>query len=224
MKLESTSRRLPIYLVVDTSASMAGPAIEAVNNGLQEFAAMLRNDPHAIEAAHVSVITFSSKAQQLVPLTETMAFQAPKLAANGGTALGAALAMLGSAFDTELHEKSSEHPGDWKPLVFILTDGEPNDEWREPARRLRERDRLKTANIIAIGCGPDVNTAILTEVVGDKRNVVLMPEMTPEYLRNCMKWISQSVKLASKSASQGVATMESSFETPPEPRGLRFQQ
>src|SRR5579872_5263886 len=69
LNLQSTSRRLPIYLLVDTSHSMTGPPIEAVNNGLQEFAAVLRSDNHAVESAYISVITFHDTAQQIVPLT-----------------------------------------------------------------------------------------------------------------------------------------------------------
>lgn len=63
-------RKLPIYLLLDTSGSMHGEPIEAVKNGVEMLVSTLRNDPYALETAYLSVITFNTNAQQLVPLTE----------------------------------------------------------------------------------------------------------------------------------------------------------
>ena len=60
-------RRLPVYLLVDTSGSMHGEAIEAVRNGLQVLVSALRQDPYALDTAYLSVITFNSSAQQIIP-------------------------------------------------------------------------------------------------------------------------------------------------------------
>ena len=46
-------RRLPVYLLVDTSGSMHGEAIEAVRNGLQVLVSALRQDPYALETAYL---------------------------------------------------------------------------------------------------------------------------------------------------------------------------
>jgi len=87
-------RRLPVYLLIDTSGSMTGEPIEAVKVGLQTMVSALRADPYALETAFLSVITFSDKAVQTVPLTELVQFQAPDLTASGTTALGGALSQL----------------------------------------------------------------------------------------------------------------------------------
>ena len=60
-------RRLPVYLVLDTSGSMHGEPIEAVKNGVQVMISSLRQNPQAIESAYISVITFDSVAQQIIP-------------------------------------------------------------------------------------------------------------------------------------------------------------
>ena len=70
-------RKLPIYLLLDTSGSMHGEPIEAVKNGVDMLVSTLLSDPYALETAYLSVITFDSAAQQLVPLTELPKFQAP---------------------------------------------------------------------------------------------------------------------------------------------------
>ena len=68
-------RKLPIYLLLDTSGSMHGEPIEAVKNGVEMLVSTLRNDPYALETAYLSVITFNTNAQQLVPLTELEQFR-----------------------------------------------------------------------------------------------------------------------------------------------------
>ena len=70
-------RRLPVYLLLDTSGSMYGEPIEAVKNGVQTLISTLRGDPYALETAYISIITFNSVAQQVTPLTELSAFQQP---------------------------------------------------------------------------------------------------------------------------------------------------
>ena len=68
-------RRLPVYLLLDTSGSMFGEPIEAVKNGVQVLVSTLRQDPYALETAYLSIITFDSTAKQVSPLTELSAFQ-----------------------------------------------------------------------------------------------------------------------------------------------------
>ena len=87
-------RRLPVYLLLDTSGSMTGEPIEAVKNGVQTLLSTLRQDPYALETAFVSVITFDSSARQAVPLTDLLNFKLPELTASGTTALGEALSWL----------------------------------------------------------------------------------------------------------------------------------
>ena len=121
-------RRLPVYLLLDTSGSMYGEPIEAVKNGVQVLVSTLRQDPYALETAYLSIITFDSSAKQVTPLTELAAFQQPTIEANGCTALGEALGLLAQKVDTEVTKTTAEVKGDWKPLVFIMTDGVPTDD------------------------------------------------------------------------------------------------
>ena len=45
-------RRLPVYVLIDTSGSMYGEPIEAVKNGLSIMLSTLNSDPYALETAY----------------------------------------------------------------------------------------------------------------------------------------------------------------------------
>ena len=120
-------RRLPVYLLIDVSGSMDGEPIQAVNNGIQQLVADLRTDPRALETAWLSVITFSDDARQVVPLTDLESFQVPELVADGMTALGPALSLLCECREREVNRGTNAHKGDYRPLVFCMTDGQQNE-------------------------------------------------------------------------------------------------
>lgn len=130
-------RRLPVYLLLDTSGSMYGEPIEAVKNGVEMLLSTLRQDPYALETAYISIITFNSTAQQIVPLTDLINFNVPDLVASGTTALGEALTLVSDRIENEVQKTTAETKGDWRPLVFVMTDGAPTDDWKKALRNLK---------------------------------------------------------------------------------------
>ncbi len=205
------SRRLPVYLLLDVSGSMAGDPIEAVRHGVKALISELRSDPQALETAYLSVITFNSAARQVCPLTELMLFREPTLTAGGPTALGAALRLLTDCIRNEVRKSTETQKGDWKPLVFILTDGVPTDEWREAAAMLKS---TKPANIIACAAGSCADTSVLKEITD---SVLLMNNLSAGDLAQFFAWVSSSVKLSSKSLD---AKPGAGIELPPPPQGF----
>lgn len=187
------SRRLPVYLLLDTSGSMQGEPIEAVRQGIKALLMELRTDPQALETAYISVITFSSVATQQCPLTELISFKEPQIEASGLTSLGAGLELLSECIENEVVKNSPTVKGDWRPLVFILTDGVPTDTWEEQAQRLKSN---KPANIIACGAGADANASVLKQITD---NVIMLNNLSAGDLSQFFKWVSDSIKLSSQS-------------------------
>jgi len=214
---ESLARRLPVYLVLDVSSSMSGEPIDQVNQGIQLLYNELLNNPQAVETVWVSVITFSKEARQIVPLTELTNFTPPQLVTAYGTFLGAALRLLGQALDREIVPNQPGQKGDYKPLVFLMTDGHPADEWRAEAQALKNRTRHKLANIIALGCGPYVNRDVLKQIT---ETVLLMQDVTVENMRAFFQWVSASVQVASVSVG-GAGVGEAQANLPPPPPGIQ---
>ncbi len=189
-------RRLPIYFVLDCSESMVGEPIAAVESGLVAMLAALRKDPYALETAYISVITFGTAAKQVVPLTELIQFQPPKLVLGSGTALGAALELLEKRIASDIVKSTMEVKGDYKPIVFLLTDGEPTDRWEAVADRFM---RNRSLQLIAVGCGPDANPATLRRIT---ELVVLGNEANQETFAKFFRWVSGSVATASQAVDK----------------------
>ena len=213
---ENLSRRLPVYLVLDTSGSMYGEPIEAVRQGIKALISDLRNDPQAIETAYLSVITFNTSAQQIQPLTELMDFQEPDLDADGLTSLGEALTTVKNCIENEVRKGSATQKGDWKPLIFLMTDGEPTDSWEHAAKELKN---ARLGNIIALAAGPDASTAVLKKIT---EAVLQMNALTPGSMTKFFKWVSASIKLASNSVKQVANPADQQLTLPPPPANSGF--
>ncbi|MDE7108448.1 MAG: VWA domain-containing protein [Muribaculaceae bacterium] len=204
-------RKLPVYLLLDCSGSMYGEPIEAVKNGLQVLTSTLTSDPYALETAFVSVITFNTDARQAVPLTEIAAFQPPQLQASGCTALGAALELVTKCAENEVVKTTPEKKGDWKPLVFIMTDGEPTDDIR---KGLEDFKRYKWGTVVACAAGAGANTTTLKQIT---ENVVSLDTTDSATIRQFFKWVSASVQANSMKVEEGGGELSSIGELPPPP-------
>lgn len=204
-------RRLPVYLVLDTSGSMSGEPIEAVKNGVQVLISTLRQDPYALETAYLSVITFNSSAQQIVPLTELSSFQMPDIQASATTALGDALSLLANKVDSEVTKTTPEQKGDWKPLVFLMTDGEPTDSWQ---KGLAEFQKRKFGMVVACAAGQNANTSILKQIT---EVVVQLDTADSATIKAFFKWVSASVSTGSQKIETGGKEMTGLSELPPPP-------
>jgi uncharacterized protein YegL len=208
-----STRRLPVYLVLDCSESMAGSAIEEVARGVDSLVTALKSNPLALETVYLSVITFSRYAKQVVPLTELISFQPPTLSVRPGTALGSAIQLLMNCMSREVSKTSPTTKGDYRPLVFLLTDGQPTDDWHAMADAIRAANNPRIANIYAIGCGPDVDPDNLREIT----DVVLsMPDMSPDAFRKAFVWLSASISTASTRLGKGDGTASIDMPTLPE--------
>jgi len=204
-------RRLPIYLLLDCSSSMIGVPIEQVRQGLSALLDDLMTEPMALETVYLSVITFHSTAQQLMPLTELMQFKEPQIQANGATALGAALCLLKDCLDKEICQGSEHQKCDWKPLVFLMTDGMPTDYWETAADEIKKR---KIANLVAFaaGSGADIdNLKRITDIV------LKSDELSPGALKAFFQWMSQSILRTNKSV-QAIVPDEPIDLPPPPPQ------
>ncbi|QQA76785.1 vWA domain-containing protein [Pectobacterium parmentieri] len=204
-------RRLPVYLLLDTSGSMHGEPMEAVKNGVQTLITTLRQDPYALETAYVSVITFDSSARQVVPLTDLINFKSPDLVANGTTALGEALSLVAQAIEREVQKTTAETKGDWRPLVFIMTDGAPTDDWR---KGVADFTSARTGVVVVCAAGQVAETKVLQEIT---EIVLQLDTADSNAIKAFFKWVSASISVGSQKVESGKKEVIGLDDLPPPP-------
>jgi len=185
------ARRLPVYILIDTSGSMKGEPIESVKVGLADMIATLRLDPYALETACISIITYNSKVEQIVPLTPLEDLQLPDIVVpeSGATFMGAALNLLCERYDAEVNIGSKEQKGDWMPLLFVLTDGKPADlqAYNEAIENIKKH---QFTNIVACAAGPKAKIDPLKKLTD---NVFTLDTMDSNTFKKFFQWVSINV-------------------------------
>jgi uncharacterized protein YegL len=195
---------------------MSGEPIEAVKNGVQIMISSLRQNPQAIETAFLSVITFDSTAQQIIPLTDLASFQMVDIKATGVTALGEALKLVAQKIDTEVAKTTTEQKGDWKPLVFIMTDGIPTDDWQSG---LNEFKRAKVAFTVACAAGSGADSNILKQITD---NVVSLDTADSASIGKFFQWVTASIGVSSTKVEDSGKEVTGLNELPPPPSELNI--
>ncbi|MBR4267972.1 MAG: VWA domain-containing protein [Bacteroidales bacterium] len=190
-------RRLPVYILIDTSGSMKGEPIEAVKVGLADMMATLRQDPYALETVSISIITYDKDVKQILPLTDLADLQLPEITTpdSGPTHLGAGLKMLCEKYDHEVNHGTINQKGDWMPLLFILTDGKPSDiqEYNNIIPIVKNHN---FTSIVACAAGPKAQIEPLKKLTD---NVVSLDTMDGNSFRKFFSWVTMQVQAGGKS-------------------------
>ena len=203
-------RRLPVYFLLDTSGSMRGEPIQALNNALSGMVNTLRSDAQALDSLWISIITYDREVKEIAPLTELVSFQLPEITCpqSGPTNTGAGLEYIIQKVKIDVIKGSPSQKGDWKPLLFVFTDGKPSDMplYREKIIEIRN---LNFGAIVGCAAGPKADDNILKELTD---NVVHLDSADSQTLKSFFKWVSETIEQGNKSQGTG-----ESIALPPPP-------
>ena len=104
---------------------------------------------------HLSIITFDIEAREYLPLTplDQVQLTQVEVPSAGATFMGAALELLIDRVDAQVRKSTQDAKGDWRPLLFIMTDGSPSDlyAYQQAIPQVKLRN---FASIVACAAGP----------------------------------------------------------------------
>lgn len=179
------TQRLLTYLCIDTSGSMRGEPIEAVNAGLQSLLAALRQNPHAQDSVHLSLTTFDSTITEILPPTPLPNVRLPIIVCpdSGATLIGEALEHIAAAVARD------RKPDDQRPILILLTDGKPTDLLAY-SEILPVIKNLNFGNIVACAAGPKADAAYLKQLTD---HVVSLDTMDSAGFAQFFQWAGETV-------------------------------
>jgi len=165
---ENPEPRCPCILLLDTSGSMIGPPIEALNEGLRIFKNDLIKDNLASKRVEIAVVTFDNMIQVIQDFVTVDQFEPPTLTAQGLTHVGAAIHKALDMLQIRKGEYKANGIAYYRPWVFMITDGEPQGEPEDvvltAAQRIKDEENNKRVAFFAVGV-LDANMERLKNIV-----------------------------------------------------------
>ncbi len=152
---ENPEPRCPCVLLLDTSGSMQGAPIGALNQGLRAFKDDLIKDPLASRRVEVAIVTFDNEVRVVQDFVTADRFDPPALAAHGLTYMGSAVHHALDMVQVRKQQYRSNGVAYYRPWVFLLTDGEPQGEpdelVQQAAYRIQDDEANKRVVFFAVG-------------------------------------------------------------------------
>ncbi len=188
--------RVPVVLLLDTSASMSGQRIQQLNQAVAAFQSDVFRDEMAALRVEVAVVTFGP-----VKLTQAFVtidqFRPPHFQAQGMTPLAEAILYGLELIETRKQVYRDQGVQYYRPWLFLVSDGAPNQgsPWPEAAQKIRESEQAGKILFFAVGV-QGASMEILTQIAPPER-----PPLTLDGLRfkDMFLWLSSSLQRVSHS-------------------------
>lgn len=203
-------RTMHLFFMVDTSGSMSGAKIGAVNNAIRNVLPIVRDisDNNADAEIKIAALNFSNGCEWLYnEVKNAEDFEWTDQTAGGGTDLGEACRDI----EKVLHQKGGwmySSCGSYAPVFILLSDGGPTDDFDSGVAALWKNNWFKAGIKVAIAIGEDADTDVLAKFTGNIERVIRVHDV--ETLKKVIRVVavtSSQVGSASASASAGETTV-----------------
>ncbi len=203
--IDNSDERAPLVLVLDCSGSMQDDnKIGLLNEGLKTLATELKNDPIAARCGRVLVISFGgdNNVELMGDWTDAMDFNPPDLMAGGMTPMGAAMRCALDEIEAQKGQMRSAGVSYKRPIVMLLSDGEPTDEWQQVAADCKAAESAHKVNVMAIGIGDQANRDILGAF--SNKGALNLKGLK---FKELFIWLSRSIQAVSRAATGGTVQL-----------------
>jgi len=203
--IDNSDERAPLVLVLDCSGSMLEDnKVNLLNEGLKTLEAELKSDPIAARCGRVLVISFGgdNNVEMMGDWTDAMDFAAPTLMAGGLTPLGAAMRCALDEIESQKKQMRSAGVSYKRPIVMLLSDGEPTDEWQQVAAECKSAETAHRVNVMPIGIGSQANKKILAEF--SNKGALNLSGLK---FKELFIWLSRSIQAVSRATTGGTVQL-----------------
>lgn len=195
-------KELHIFYVLDTSGSMTGAPIAALNDAMRDTVSELADisKTSADAALKLAVMEYNSTCRWVTfgdnGLEDMEDFFWTDLTANGLTNLGEALKELNKQLSRNAMMKSAT--GNKVPVIIFMSDGYPNDAWEQALNELKNNKWYQTAIKIAFALGDDADESVLAQVVGSTEAVIKTNDLAT--FKSMIRIVSVTASLAASTS------------------------
>ncbi len=203
--IDNSDERAPLVLVLDCSGSMLDDnKIGLLNDGLKTLEKELKSDPIAARCGRVLVISFGgdNDVELMGDWTDAMDFTPPELKAGGMTPMGAAMRCALDEIESQKSQMRSAGVSYKRPIVMLLSDGEPTDEWQQVAADCKAAEAAHKVNVMAIGIGDQANRDILGAF--SNKGALNLKGLK---FKELFIWLSRSIQAVSRAATGGTVQL-----------------
>lgn len=146
-------RSLPVILLLDTSGSMSSNGnINVLNTAVREMLADFASQDSNDISIDVAIYTFGPDVKQFIPFKSSIQAieEYTDMNANGGTPLGETLELVKNQL---IEDKEALPSRSYRPMVILVSDGMPNDDWEAPLERFCNEGRSSKCFRMALSIG-----------------------------------------------------------------------
>lgn len=165
--MEPAKKSMTIFFLIDVSGSMKGTKIGSLNSTMEELLPSLIGVGEASTDVKIAVMKFSTQVEWITPepvrIEEYQYWN--RLEAEGLTFMGDAFMELSRKLSRSSFLSSPSLS--FAPVIFLLSDGSPNDDWKKGLKTLKENRWFQHGLKIALGIGSQVNMEVLREFTGN---------------------------------------------------------
>lgn len=205
--VDNSEQRTPLVLVLDRSGSMAGAPIDQLNQGLQLLEQELKDDVIAAKRVRLLVIQYGGMdaAEEAGQWQDAMDFEAPVLRAGGTTPTGQAVDLALQRVEEEKQRFREAGVAYTRPWLFLMTDGNPTDQWQDAAERCRQAEAAHKVAVFAIAVGEGANLDQVAQF--SSKGAAGVKQLQGLRFQELFLWLSASMKAVSQSTPGGAAQL-----------------
>jgi uncharacterized protein YegL len=205
--VDNTEQRTPLVLVLDCSGSMAGAPMAQLNEGLRVLEQELKNDAIASKRVRILLVEYGGmdNAQVVGDWQDAMDFTAPTLEASGTTPTGQAVDLALAKIEEEKQNFKSAGIAYTRPWMFLMSDGQPTDDWQGAADRCRDAEQANKVAMFPLAVGDGANADGLGQF--SSKGAAAVKKLDGLKFHELFLWLSASMKVVSQARPGGQAQL-----------------